>query len=270
MSVIQLLTIFLATGNVLAQEKFRQDIHYSEKRVLEEGYYAIFNHNTEWWDRERSSEKGTLKLLETLKHMDRSFKLIGSFDSDVLFKKEKNNGYYLNSNDVNYSLISIGGSHELSFPNARALIFSGGKFSECLCESIRDAIKNSTSLEKQLNILLVTDAIYDPSFFVNNYLEHRGLHGMGVFPITLQRILSALTVEEKKDYFVNSLTGEGRFCPYAYNTDTDEKRGNLKEYKFILKENGIEIGSWGSGPKVVQINLSETDSLAEQILKSDE
>ena len=72
---------------------------------------------------------------------------------------EKYEKYKLN---VDIYVKSSGGQHGLELETAATLFIAGGNLSQCLCETLRDFIKNS---KVDLKIVLITNAIYDHAAF---------------------------------------------------------------------------------------------------------
>jgi hypothetical protein len=90
---------------------------------------------------------------------------------------------YLWLDQADQILESRGGAHRLSFPNAREIYVGGGMLTWCLCEFLRDVMRDARpGRASPLRIILVADAIYDPWEFnvdgeflnMRQFLDRRG------------------------------------------------------------------------------------------------
>ena len=118
--------------------------------------YTIISHVVSGWNTDRVTLPGVKKLVDFAKSKQITrFGFVSAYGGG--------DRQFFEPNDVNFIVESSAGQHNLSFPNGKAFLVSGGNLSLCLCEALRDLIRltDSASAANPLPIFLVSDAIYD-------------------------------------------------------------------------------------------------------------
>ncbi len=146
----------------LSSNSYSMYIENNAPKLLGDKTYIFITHPSSYWDFKKETKKSIKELVSVGK--DHGIKIIGAFDEKFrnpfsLKSWKKASGYYISSSDVDVYLESSGGQHEVNFSNTEKLFFAGGNLNLCLCESIRDAVRNYNS-KKTLKIFLIVDAIY--------------------------------------------------------------------------------------------------------------
>ena len=72
--------------------------------------------------------------------------------------KDLKSSYFVKDGEFHFPIHSSAGGHNISMPNIKTVIAAGGNLDLCLCNTIRDILKHSSS--EKINIVLATDAIY--------------------------------------------------------------------------------------------------------------
>lgn len=161
---------------------------------------------------------------------------------------------------------SISGHVAFRFPSARVFVLGGGNLSMCLCELMRDILVGSGA--KEANLVLVTDAIYDPR--MSWPLSAEGMEPGQTFLLSQlverTRDNPAKLVEYFEDGFIGARglfgLGEGRFCRSNHDGATELDKSNLK---FSVVVDGVTVDTFGRGRKPVRFILTESARLEETL-----
>lgn len=160
------------------------------KKLIQNEVVALFNHPSSFYDGKLSAKEGTRGLHSLVRKSGiPSILLLGGVEgdsTDIVIEADQApmSSYYVTSRDVDLTIKSLGGAHELVLPRLRTAIFSGGYVELCLCEAIRDTIKGAFSRKRStkaggLELILVREAIFDgvndfqsPSYGATEFEEY--------------------------------------------------------------------------------------------------
>lgn len=222
-------------------KKYVTSLTSDDRHQFDGSMYAVVTHAEKSFDQDKTSE-GVMRLLQTAKRNSiASIGVIASPYRDQHFK----------SSDVDDLIESMNGDHKLRFPNATDFIIGGGNLSFCLCETIRDLIRNTDS-KRPLRLILVADAIYD-------------LHGT---PATVNRSkpfnLATCTSSaraETYNHLVRIFSAKDKVCGDYVSFSTVALE--TKNLRFRFSMNGRPLGpDVGSGQRRIEIAVTSSEELS--------
>ena len=263
--------IFLSFTTVGQDASFgKPDITEEDVEVYDSNkYYVIFNHATREWDYSLASKDGALKLFRIINKKPEKFESFvfaeaNAFHGNVSYGEEYDSqAYYIKGLEADHALLSSAGAHKLSFPNSQILIIAGGNLTLCLCQTIRDSIRGSNN-SLPLNLVLVTDAIYDVIDTAVPYFKTPP-RTTGT-SANLEKLLSLMVDDNKIHSFLKrEVIGEESFCPVIGGTTQGENSLNPKNYKFVFKREGKELGIISNGNKIINIHLTKVSNFEKTI-----
>lgn len=218
--------------------------------------HLIVTHPSSLWDRNSVATAGVNSLLQTWNGVKPSI-LVHDFS--------KIDTYYVDTKK--YELWnSIGGAWDFKFSSQSTVTLAGGKFSQCLCETLRDT---ALALDSQNDVYLHLQTIFDSprkkeawifsdaEFFelTNHHLSD--LEGkFDLFeagdPVLLGKILEVLGVSRFGDYISSALRSTNLFCTQNSSSHGDT---SISALTLVFKYKGQIIGSLGTGSKVINVTF---------------
>lgn len=165
----------------------------------------------------------------------------------------KSFNYNINKMDV--LLSSGGGAHNLSFPNANEIFFTGGYLDQCLCESVRDVLTGLDFSKGEKSIYFINEGTYllddssDLTLTATQLIEDKG---------------KALRWLEKL------VLGEDRLCPVQRTSSTpDHNRSDFTISVFFEDKEGKinKVQVFGSGKKVLNLKFISTETFLRHYLR---
>lgn len=228
---------------------------------------VLFNHSSVHFDEQGSARIGTARLLAWANQL-KIFTILAVDDGAATPFSYSADRYYLDSSDVDFTLSSGSGAHQLEFPNTQLFILAGGNITFCLCRSFRDFLRGVPGQSgKEINVMLATEASYlTAEYDVIDEAGRRSHHrsaaaglGLGSHP-SLADIQRALDTEALLSYFKADMLGGGKaICPH--NREGSDPSFDTESFQFHIFSKGTEIGAVGSGAKVVNIILTSVADL---------
>jgi len=252
--------LFLFLGNfALAQSLFKPEVGDNESQTFQSSHVLYINHASSLWDSDATTKDSLNEVLNIAKNSGK-FQIFVAVHSPATTYLPAAQNYFVQSPDVDHTVLSSTGAHRISFPEAKIVVLSGGNLSMCLCEAMRDIVRNGNQ-DVVPTLLLVKEAIFDDSLYANKYRLSSPLESWKSFNLT--EILSVMDEYSITEYFKNEIIGNDQFCPH-------QKMGkdgplSTKEFNFILKDGGKVIGTFGNGTKKISIQLSTVSSFLNKV-----
>ena len=132
-------------------------------QVVEAQRVLFVNHASSSYDMSYSTREGVVRAYR-LARVDPGVTIVGAYNSETrplydesYVKREENDAWF----------VSETGPHTLQFPQAKQIYYAGGYLSLCLCESVRDTVRNSK--QSPLKLTLLSDAVYGLTARSNQY-----------------------------------------------------------------------------------------------------
>lgn len=233
-------------------QDYKLDFQNDQVYRFEGSIYSIISHVDDGWDQDRVSFEGSRRLIDYSKRNGiTSFGFISSYGGGAQVFGQK---------DVNFVVNSESGSHHFQFPNGRTFLIAGGNMSLCLCEVLRDIILGTavSTVKTGIDIVLVTDAIYDASSYWPSYMNGKAAPSGTKF--VLEDMNSAKDDHFLAEYLEMRVLGRyGSFCPGQNYFNHDNV--DAGDYTFELYRGTRKVGTVGKRGRVIRLVLSTTAQL---------
>ena len=236
--------VLVPIGSIAAANVFEIDLVETEPLELKVPIYTVFNHNTATWDREESTREATRRLL---RWSDRNaVSTLMTVHSEAVENEASGKKYFLDSRDVDLTVLSEQGAHRLRSLNAEAILLSGGYLEDCLCRFLRDFLLGADFNGKTLNIVYLMDAVYTDGT--------RRDYGSPRSGNSLAHFLADEGAEFTAAYFFRRvIKPDVRFCGYSHP--------KIEDYSFTVIINGQDVATQGRGEKRVNILMAKVSDL---------
>lgn len=169
-------------------------------------------------------------------------------------------------------VFSLGGAHNLEFPNGKMAILAGGYFQHCFCESFRDIVRglSESAKAKDVSIFMITDAIYESEskgaeFFSAEekilYKNSKPTHSPSK---SLDSLIQKMTEESLVGFLRSTLVDEKQdiFCPDQFsNTLKEQKEMVFSKYTLDVFKRDKRLASIGTGATPIKLVLSSNAHL---------
>ncbi|PIU00682.1 MAG: hypothetical protein COT74_03895 [Bdellovibrionales bacterium CG10_big_fil_rev_8_21_14_0_10_45_34] len=143
---------------------------------------------------------------------------------------------------LNVNVPSEGGDHQMCV-EADEIYVSGGKFSMCSSETVRDILVNSNSKRRVIKINYLMNTIYEPLRI--------GIQEQGD-PLAFDQLMRLMDDNQFVDYldrYYFSETGLGRQNP------SKKREATFENFTFEIIRNGRALTKLGTGPQRVILNF---------------
>lgn len=202
---------------------------------------TFYTHPSSHWDDSESARQGLLELGTLIEKAGIPSFLMAAprhlFEvSDDFYQAHED--YYLQPGHTDNLVFSVGGEHQIFLPKAQTLIFGGGRFLQCLGETVRDALQRSDYNGTPIEAILVSDAIYRDQ-------------------VTLEESLENKSMEEVLKEFL-------KFIEFDQQTNIQNlSQGSLVkgDFQFSFEYQNRRVGSFGQGDRHVQLRILSFDQL---------
>jgi hypothetical protein len=257
--VLGIILINILGNYASAQSLFKPEVGDNEAHSFQGTHILYINHASALWDSNKTSSDAIKELLSIVKSSGK-FQTFAAVHSPSTTYLPAAKDYFVQPEDVDHTVLSSTGAHRLSFSEAKVIAFGGGNLSMCLCEAMRDIIRNDVQTVPA-KIVLVKETIFDDSLYPNKYRQSSPLQSWNSF--NLAEILSVMDDYSITEYFKNDIIGNNQFCPH-------QKMGvvgplKVSDFNIILKEGNRVIGKFGNGPRTISIQLSTISNFLSEI-----
>ncbi|MGE3757893.1 MAG: hypothetical protein AB7H97_09055 [Pseudobdellovibrionaceae bacterium] len=240
---------------------YRENFGNSEMHTFDGSLYAFINHAVQAWDPQGVSYHGIRNLIQfTKEYKIPSFGFVSQFGGPGL--------QFYSPKEVTYIAVSDAGQHRLSFSQAKNFILSGGNFSLCFCELMRDLIHGTTlsTNSAPLQLFLVADGIYENG----QWSYDNGLDGA---KFNLETLIKYDKSKDKRGVlkYFETYVGGGRkdseFCPSQ----------NFFHFPIIVQKNyryrifieDKELGVLGKGATEIRFIIVNSKNIKQTLTSHD-
>lgn len=261
MKKVVFLLCLIASSSLLAQFNSEEVIPFYEHKLISAKNLVFVNHASTRWDYDESARHGVQQVLDSISGNE-DIATIGLLSGSAFWDDYNTlNTYYFDLSDVNYVVSSPSGTHMLTFNHVENAAFTGGNFTLCLCEAIRDFLLGSKS--KATKLYFVTDAIYDSSLHYKRY-QDKNMRTDTFEYQNLATLIDGISDKKLVRFIENEfLGGKINFCPHQRNRFLSPLK-----FRFSLFRNMEKIGQIGIVGKKIEIHFITSDDFKELQFKS--